>query len=390
MKSKISEPGTIGSRVSAYAAAVGGAPASRVTTPVIGMLPGEGIGPDLLGYARQVLAAVESVSDIDATVEVGGDIGLPAKAASGRELSDEVVAFCHDVFERGGAILAGPGGGRFVYDLRKAFDLFVKFSPLRPCDELASCGRLRPEHVRGVDIVVVRDNVSGIYQGRSTVVESPNAPRRVQHTFSYDEAQVARLVAAGARLAAGRRGRVTVVVKFGGLPELSALWKRVTHDVCDPMNVAVEMIDVDHCAYRLIQQPDAFDVLITPNMIGDVLADLGAVLLGSRGLTYSGNFSAHGAAVYQTNHGSAHDLVGADRANPAAHLMALAMMLRESFGLSAEADRIERALRDVWSQGWRTADIAQASSNGKVLGTQDLTARVVDAIAADESSDTAV
>jgi len=362
-----------------HAAAGGRASApTRVDRPVIGVLPGEGIGPELTAHARRVLDAVANTSDIRVSIGTGGPIGIEARDAGGRELSEDVADFCDDIFRRGGAVLAGPGGGRFVYDLRKRFDLFCKFSPLTPHPELADAGCLRPQRVRDVDIMVVRDNIAGVYQGRSVDASNGDGPV-VRHEFSYSDAQVRRLVAAGARVAATRRGHVTLVVKNGGLPRISALWTDAARDVCDEFGVELATVDVDHCAYRLVQQPDSFDVIVTPNLLGDILADLGAVLLASRGVSFSGNFSTEGHAVYQTNHGSAHDLVGADRANPAGHLFALAMMLRESFGLDREARLIEASIRRAWRDGFRTFDVA--TNEHRPVGTRAFVDRIVDTLA---------
>jgi 3-isopropylmalate dehydrogenase len=166
-----------------------------------------------------------------------------------------------------------------------------------------------------------------------------------------------------------------VVVKDGGVPAASNLWREVAADVAAQHGVSCDFINLDHAAYRLIQHGTEFDVLVTPNLCGDILADLGAVLLGSRGLSFSGNFSSDGKAVYQTNHGSAYDLVGTDRANPVGQFYSLAMMLRESFGLHQEAGWIEEAVADVWRQGWRTDDLEE--SGYRSVGTRELTELVV-------------
>jgi len=350
-----------------------------LVTPVIGVLPGEGIGPDMLEAALMVLAAVKSVSELKATIETGGPIGLEAEATDGRPLSDQVIEFCTDIFSRRGAILAGPGGGRFVYDLRREFDLYCKFSPLKPHPQLDDSGHIRTHFLESIDIMIVRDNVAGLYLGRSDVSDSPTEGKCVAHQFSYTEVQVRRLIEAGARLAASRSRKVTVVVKASGLPQISELWSDVTAEVCEQLGVEYVLMDADHCAYQLIQNPQQFDVLIAANMLGDILADLGAVLLGSRGLSFSGNFSPNGDAVYQTNHGSAYDLMGQDRANPVAQIFALAMMLRQSFHLEDQAEQIEHAVAHVWKQGWRTEDLAMP--NHRVVGTREFAALIADAIA---------
>jgi 3-isopropylmalate dehydrogenase len=237
---------------------------------------------------------------------------------------------------------------------------------------------LRPEALSGVDILLVRDNAGGIYQGRSCRWQSPAEGRVAEHTFGYTERQVARVMEVAAQQARGRQGRLSVIIKDGGVPTVSDLWREVATEVAARHGITCSFLNLDHAAYRLIQHAAEFDVLVAPNLCGDVLGDLGAVLLGSRGLSFSGNFSADGKAVYQTNHGSAYDLVGTGRANPVGQIYSLAMLLRESFGLGDEAARIEEAIADVWRQGWRTDDIAEPGC--QCASTQEITEQLVQAL----------
>ena len=138
------------------------------------------------------------------------------------------------------------------------------------------------------------------------------------------------------------------------------------------------MMNVDLAAYELVQHPSQFDVIVTPNLFGDILVDVAGVLMGSRGVTFSGNFGANGKAVYQTNHGNAHDIAGKDVANPAGQILSLTMLLRESFGLIEAASLIEEALVNVWSHGWRTADLAEPGCY--ILGTQAMAERITQEI----------
>ncbi len=177
-----------------------------------------------------------------------------------------------------------------------------------------------------------------------------------------------------AELAASRRKKLTVVIKDGGLPTVSALWRDLGREAAAASGVALRVLDIDLTAYLLIQEPLAFDVIAASNLFGDVLADLGAVLLASRGMSFSGNFSETGAAVYQTNHGSALDLAGKDRANPIGQISSLAMMLRESFGLHREAAWIEEATGEVLQFGFRTFDVA--SPGTIVVGTEEMGRRI--------------
>jgi 3-isopropylmalate dehydrogenase len=183
------------------------APGSR---PIIGVIEGTGIGPEVIGATLQVLSAVEQVIDIKFDVRHGGPISEKTDVPLSQSLPDSVVMFCTEVFDRGGAILSGPGGGRYVYDLRRRFDLFCKFVPIRPWPQLALAGPITPQHLRGVDLLIVRDNVGGVYQGQWW--DRATAEGRVaEHSFSYTESQVRRLAEVAARAAAGRRGRLHVI-----------------------------------------------------------------------------------------------------------------------------------------------------------------------------------
>ncbi len=171
-----------------------------------------------------------------------------------------------------------------------------------------------------------------------------------------------------------------VVLKDGGVPTISDLWRSVAKRIAAEMNVTCCFQNVDYAAYAMIQHPEQYDVMVAPNLMGDVLADLGAVFLGSRGLTYSGNFSAAGHGVYQTGHGAAYDLAGTDRANPAGQILSLAMMLRESYGECDAADLIENALANVFQSGYRTDDLREAGC--RTVGTQQMADLVAEAVIA--------
>ncbi|AHE98462.1 3-isopropylmalate dehydrogenase [Thioalkalivibrio paradoxus ARh 1] len=287
----------------------------------------------------------------------------------GASLSDEVIAFCEGVFADGGALFCGAGGDRFVYELRARFDLFCKFTPLCPHPVLSDSGALRPERLEGVDIVAVRENTGGMYLGEWSMEQAPAGGRTARHAFSYCEPQIARIVDVAARLAQTRRGRVTVTTKPGGVPAISTLWEEIASERCDAAGVHMQVLEIDNAVYQLIADPRQFDVVVSPNMFGDVMADGGAVLLGSRGMSFSGNFSPEGRGVFQTGHGAAHDLAGSDRANPVGQMLSLAMMLREAFGLDTEATCVEHAIADTLARGIRTPDIAGPGST--VVGTRD-------------------
>jgi len=237
---------------------------------------------------------------------------------------------------------------------------------------------MRSGHTEGVDLLVVREGASGLYQGQWEQTDRPGEGRRGSHTFSYSEAHVRRIVEAAAKIALQRRQKLSVIYKESGAPTISELWRDCAHDIAATTGVACEFVDIDYAAYRLLQQPRDFDVIVAPNLFGDILSDLGGVLLGSRALTYGGNFSAGGAAGYQTNHGAAYDLAGTDRANPIGQILSGAMLLKESFGLTEAAESIHAAVRSVWRAGWRTADLPEAAC--QVVGTRKMGALVADAV----------
>jgi 3-isopropylmalate dehydrogenase len=336
---------------------------------VVGVLAGEGIGPEIVPLALDLLDRVANAAGLHIELRHGGLIGKPAVMHHGVSLSDEVSAFCEDVFADGGALFCGAGGDRFVYELRARFDLFCKFTPLRPHPALFDCGAVRPERLVGVDIVAVRENTGGMYLGEWSTEQAHVGGRRARHTFSYWEPHVARIVDVAARLAQTRRGQVTITTKPGGIPAISALWEEVAAERCDSAGVSMQVLEIDNAVYQLIADPRRFDVIVSPNMFGDVMADGGSLLLASRGMSFSGNFSPEGHGVFQTGHGAAHDLAGSDRANPVGQMLALAMMLREAFGLESEAANVEQAIAHTLARGIRTPDIAGPEST--VVGTRE-------------------
>jgi 3-isopropylmalate dehydrogenase len=237
---------------------------------------------------------------------------------------------------------------------------------------------LKPEHALGTDLLIVRENLGGVYQGRWSARSCHLQGRIEQHTFEYAETQVRAILAVACRIAARRSGRLAVVIKEAGVPGISSLWQQCAKEQCDRHQVACTFLDVDLAGYKLIRHPRELDVLVTPNLFGDILVDLGAILVGSRGLSFSGNFSADGCAVFQTNHGAAYDLVGKDAANPIGQILSLAMLLAESFGLSHEAGLIEAGVAEVLHQGYRTFDIMQHGC--RLVGTRAITGLIAEAV----------
>ncbi len=340
---------------------------------VIGVLPGEGIGPEIIGASLELLSIIQSANQYRFDIRWGGKIGMEAQKETGRTLTDEVVQFCESVFRERGAILCGPGGGRFVYDLRRQFDLYCKMVPLRPLPAVRNTGALRPEVVDKADILIIREATGGLYLGEFGFEERAEG-RRAYHRFHYDEQQVARILRAALQVAQMRRKRLHVVTKLAGAPSISELWRQQTERLSAGTEIKVQTLDVDTACYLMVADAGNFDVVVVSNMFGDVLADSASLLLSSRGMSYSANFADHGLAVYQTGHGAAYDLAGTNRANPVGQILSLAMMLRESFGLASLANKVETAVNDVLAQGWRTRDIMAPGCTE--IGTQELGQRI--------------
>lgn len=349
----------------------------RPRTHTIGVLEGEGIGPEVLAATFDVLDALQRKRNLKFQLHYGGLIGQQAIKQGTQPLSEEVTQWCEGFFERREPILCGPGGDRFVYDLRRRFDLYCKIAPLKAYKELGRSGRLKEEYINDVDIILVRDNAAGVYQGAWSVGTSDEG-RFAEHTFNYSEKVIRRLMTVAAQVAKARSGKLAVVIKDSGIPSISDLWRDCAEDIAAAAGVGCSFLNIDYAAYYLVQHAQSLDVLVAPNLFGDVLGDVGAVLLGSRGCSYSGNYSPSGAAVYQTNHGCAHDLKGLNVANPGAQILSLAMLLRDSFGLNEEADIVEGALKEVWKQGWRTDDIMESGYNR--IGTREMGELVAQAV----------
>lgn len=346
---------------------------------VVGVLAGEGIGPEIITAALGVLDALSAATGRHFEIRMGGLIGTEAKRLYGNSLSEETAEFCKSVFADGGALFCGAGSAGFVYELRARFDLFCKFTPLKPLVALRDTGALRPERLDGIDIVAVRENAGGLYFGHGRRERDGEGRLIASHHFSYRQDQVERILGVAGRLAALRRGRLCAVLKPEGVPAISALWQEGLENLLQTVSLDLaEVMEIDNAVYQLVADPRRFDVIVSPNMFGDVLADCGALLLGSRGMSHSGNFSEDGKSVYQTGHGAARDIAGTDSANPIGQILALAMMLEESFCWPEGAAKVRGAVAATLAGGYRTADIAAPGS--RVVGTRELGARICDAL----------
>jgi 3-isopropylmalate dehydrogenase len=351
------------------------APFDRSKVHHVGVFLGEGVGVEVVPVAVRLLGMLADHGDRQFELHQGGLIGVPAKAQFGSSLSSEVIDFAEGLFERGGVLFCGPGGDRFVYEIRRRFDLYCKFTPIEPLVELRQAGQVRPEVVASADIIAIREGMGGIYQGSWEEVEV-EGDRIASHRFEYRETMVRRIVDVAINLASRRRGRVHVVLKPGGIPSISSMWRRVAEEMTQEAGIELAELEIDNAVFQLIANPAQFDVVLSPNMFGDVLADCAALLLASRGLSYSGNFNDSGNAVYQTGHGAARDIAGKDVANPIGQILSLGMMLRESFCWPEAVAALRQAVRETLRQGMVTSDIAMQGH--RTVGTSEFS----DAVAA--------
>lgn len=334
----------------------------------VGVFLGEGVGPEVVPVAISLLQTLEKASSRRFELHEGGPIGLPAKALCGSSLSPDVIDFASGIFDRQGALFCGPGGDRFVYEIRRQFDLYCKFTPIEPLVELRQAGQVRPEVVASAEIIAIREGMGGIYQGSWEEVDI-EGDRVARHRFEYRESMVRRIVDVAINLASRRRGQIHVVLKPGGIPSISSMWRRIAQEMTGEAGIALAELEIDNAVFQLIANPGQFDVVLSPNMFGDVLADCAALLLASRGLSYSGNFNDAGNGVYQTGHGAARDIAGKDVANPIGQILSLGMMLRESFCWPEADAALRQAVRETLRQGKCTGDIAMPGH--EVVGTAE-------------------
>jgi len=325
-----------------------------------------------------VLSAIENNSSLNCDIRYGGLIGRNAKEVFGKALSKEVIAWTESLFNEGGAILCGPASSRFVYEMRSEFDLFCKFTPVQPHAALRDIGVIKSAALENVDLMLVRENASGDYFGESIREIDKQGRSRVKHSFSYYADEVHRIVDVAIRLARQRRGKLCLVIKSDGIPGVSKLWADIFAEQALDTELETSILEIDNAVYQIIAAADKFDVIVSPNMFGDILADNASLLLGTRGLSYSGNFGASGFATYQTGHGAAYDITGMNIANPIGQILSMAMMFRESFGLCNIATAIEESVSQILGSGIRTPDIM--SPGATIVGTDEMGERIAGAV----------
>ncbi len=354
----------------------------------IAILPGDGIGTEIIEQAANVLNALGEQFEME-TAPVGG----AGYEAHGHPLPDATLQLAKDA----DAILFGAVGDwkydkleralrpeQAILGLRKHLGLFANFRPAILYPELAGASTLKPEVVSGLDIMIVRELTGDIYFGQPRGMrEAPDGPfkgaREGFDTMRYAEPEIRRIAHVAFQAAQKRSKRLTSVDKANVL-ETFQFWKEIVTEIhAEYPDVALDHMYVDNAAMQLVRAPKEFDVIVTGNMFGDILSDAAAMLTGSIGMLPSASLDANNKGLYEPSHGSAPSIAGQNIANPLAAILSAAMMLRYSFNKDEQADRIETAVKQVLAQGLRTADIYEAGTTK--VGTREMGAAVLKALA---------
>lgn len=331
------------------------------------VLPGDGIGPEIVAEATRVLDAVNARFGlgIETREALVGGVAIDAQ---GSPLPNDTLAAARAA----DAILLGAVGGpqwddlemaqrpeKGLLGLRSNLNLFANLRPAILYPQLAGASTLKPEVVSGLDILIVRELTGGIYFGEPRGIRTrDDGVREGFNTYVYSEPEIERIARVAFDAAMKRNRRLCSVDKANVL-EVTVLWREVVKRVArDYPEVELSHMYVDNAAMQLVRAPKQFDVLVTGNMFGDILSDCAAMLTGSIGMLPSASLNESGQGMYEPIHGSAPDIAGQGVANPLATIISVAMMLRYSLQAPAAADAIERAVADVLDQGLRTADIA--------------------------------
>ena len=356
-----------------------------MSAPRIVLLPGDGIGPEIVAAARRLL---EELGEFDLSEQLVGGASIDAHGVA---LTDEVLEACRAA----DAVLLGAVGGpkwdstepdaprpeQGLLGLRKGLGLFSNLRPVRPSPSLLAASPLREERVRGTDLLVVRELTGGIYFG-----DSGRDDGSAHDTCEYSSAEIERIARTGFDAALQRRGKVTSVDKANVL-ETSRLWRETVEGVAAGYeNVELGHMLVDNAAMQLVADPSSFDVLLTENMFGDILSDEAAMITGSLGMLPSASLGHERPGLFEPVHGSAPDIAGKGIANPLAAFLSVALMLRHGLGMPDEAKAVEDAVEAALAKGVRTPDLAWVGSETPPMsdlpsevevGTEEMTEAVL-------------
>ncbi|HCO77664.1 MAG: 3-isopropylmalate dehydrogenase [Hydrogenophilus thermoluteolus] len=352
-------------------------------TKKVCLLPGDGIGPEIVAEAVKVLKALQLPLEFETAL-----LGGAAVDATGEPYPEATQTLAREA----DAVLLGAVGGpkwdtlprpqrpeRGLLAIRKDLNLFANLRPAILYDELAAASTLKPEVVAGLDILIVRELTGDIYFGEPRGIEVRNGERVGFNTMIYSEAEIRRIGRIAFEAARKRRKHLCSVDKMNVL-ETTQLWRDVMNELAPEYpDVTLTHMLVDNAAMQLVRAPKQFDVIVTGNMFGDILSDEAAMLTGSIGMLPSASLNETGKGLYEPCHGSAPDIAGQGVANPLATILSAAMMLRYSFGWEDPATAIERAVQKVLALGLRTRDIAAPGDT--VVGTAAMGDAVVAALA---------
>lgn len=338
------------------------------------VLPGDGIGPEIIAQAVRVLDVLDLKFEMEEALLGGAAVdatGIPYPEATQR------------LAREADAVLLGAVGGpqwdalprekrpeRGLLGIRKDLNLFANLRPAILYPELANASTLKPEVVAGLDILIIRELTGDIYFGQPRGIREENGERVGFNTMVYSESEIRRIGHVAFAAARKRDKRVCSVDKMNVL-ECTQLWRDVMIEVAkDYPDVELSHMLVDNAAMQLVKAPKQFDVMVTGNMFGDILSDEASMLTGSIGMLPSASLDDKQKGLYEPSHGSAPDIAGKGVANPLATILSTAMMLRYTFGLEEQALRIENAVKEVLAQGYRTGDIYERGTNR--VGTKEM------------------
>ncbi|WP_088103740.1 3-isopropylmalate dehydrogenase [Halalkalibacter urbisdiaboli] len=353
----------------------------------IAVLPGDGIGPEVVQAGIRVLDEIGRIFNHEFTYNYA-KIGGVAIDEENTPLPDATIDIC----KQSDAILLGAVGGpkwdtlpghlrpeKGLLGIRKALQLFANLRPVTVYESLSEASTLKNEVIKGVDLLIVRELTGGIYFGEPRERRQENGEEVVVDTLSYTRSEIERIIRKGFELAAVRRGKVTSVDKANVL-ESSRVWREVAEAISKEFpNVELEHMLVDNAAMQLIRNPRQFDVMVTENMFGDILSDEASMLTGSLGMLPSSSLSDGGPGLYEPIHGSAPDIAGKGLANPLATIASVAMMLKYEFSFEKEAEAVQHAIDTVLNDGYRTADLA--ADGEKALSTEEMTEKIIEVLA---------
>ncbi len=332
-----------------------------MSSPLIAIMAGDGIGPEVTAEGRRVLEAL----DLGVTFEEA-PVGAAAYRKAGHPLPIETLALA----KRADAILFGAVGDsafdglernlrpeQAILGLRKELKLFANLRPAKMFPGLEDASALRPEIARAIDLVIVRELTGDVYFGEKGRSITKTGLREGHDLMRYDEVEVARIARVGFEIAATRGKRLVSVDKANVL-ETSQLWREIVEEVShDYPDIELAHMYCDNAAMQLVRAPQAFDTIVTGNLFGDILSDQASMCVGSIGMLPSASLDQDGKGLYEPIHGSAPDIAGEGKANPCAAILSAAMLLRHSLRMPAAADRIEAAVAGTLAGGKRTADL---------------------------------